>query len=188
LPARPGAGTTPRAVELRGVPLLPPGPRSALPPRAALPPAQRRQGERAARGVRGPLREDDGAVPGRSEHEHGDVRAGRHRALPRRDLRAVARGRSVGPPMLFHHAPFLWLLLATFVAYWWLLRTQRHRNLLLLAASVVFYAHWNPWLVLLVVGTAIYDYRMALAIESAPGEVERRRRLVGAVAVPLGLL
>jgi alginate O-acetyltransferase complex protein AlgI len=90
--------------------------------------------------------------------------------------------------MVFHHAPFLWLLLATFVAYWWLLRTQRQRNLLLLAASVVFYAHWNPWLVPLVAGTAIYDYRMAQAIENAPGEVVRRRRLVAAIAVPLGLL
>ena len=66
--------------------------------------------------------------------------------------------------MLFHRAPFLWLLGATFLAHWWILRTQRARNLLLLAASVVFYAHWNPWLVLLVAGTATYDYRMALAI------------------------
>jgi len=61
--------------------------------------------------------------------------------------------------MLFHRAPFLWLLGATFLAHWWILRTQRARNLLLLAASVVFYAHWNPWLVLLVAGTAMYDYR-----------------------------
>ena len=90
--------------------------------------------------------------------------------------------------MLFHRAPFLWLLFATFVGYWWLLRTQRARNLLLLVASVVFYAHWNPWLVPLVAGTAIFDYRMALAIEDARDEVTRRRRLVAAVAVPLGLL
>jgi alginate O-acetyltransferase complex protein AlgI len=90
--------------------------------------------------------------------------------------------------MLFHRAPFLWLLGATFVAHWWMLRTQRARNLLLLAASVVFYAHWNPWLVPLVAGTALYDYRMALAIEAAPGERARRRLLAAAVAVPLGLL
>ena len=90
--------------------------------------------------------------------------------------------------MLFHRAPFLWLLGATFIAHWWMLRTQRARNLLLLAASVVFYAHWNPWLVPLVAGTALYDYRMALAIEAAPGERARRHLLAGAVAVPLGLL
>src|SRR3989441_620419 len=90
--------------------------------------------------------------------------------------------------MLFHDAPFLWLLLATFVAHWWVLRTRRARNLLLLGASVVFYAHWNPALVLLVVGTALYDYRMARAIADAPTQQGRRARLVAAVAVPLGLL
>src|SRR5262245_23667446 len=93
-----------------------------------------------------------------------------------------------GAFMLFHRAPFLWLLLVTFVVYWWVLRTQRARNLCLLAASVVFYANWNPWLVLLVVATAAYDYRMALAIEEASDEPVRRRRLVAAVGVPLGLL
>jgi hypothetical protein len=51
--------------------------------------------------------------------------------------------------MLFHHAPYLWLLAATFVGYWGVLRTQRARNLYLLAASVVFYAH----------GTEFIDYR-----------------------------
>ena len=90
--------------------------------------------------------------------------------------------------MLFHRAPFLLLLLVTFVGYWWVLRTQRARNLWLLAASVVFYAHWNPWLVTLVIATAVYDYRMALAIEDARSERSRRRRLAWAVAVPLGLL
>ena len=90
--------------------------------------------------------------------------------------------------MLFHNAAFLWLLLGTGVAYWWLLRTQRARNLLLLAASVVFYANWNPWLVMLVVATAAYDYRMARAIEDARSDAVRRARLIAAVAVPLGLL
>src|SRR5262245_24227899 len=90
--------------------------------------------------------------------------------------------------MLFHNAPFLWLLLATFIGYWGVLRTQPARNLLLLATSIVFYANWNPWLVTLVVATAIYDFRMARAIEDAPTEHARRIRLLAAVAVPLGLL
>jgi alginate O-acetyltransferase complex protein AlgI len=90
--------------------------------------------------------------------------------------------------MLFHEAPYLWLLLATFVVHWWVLGGTRARNLLLLGASVVFYAHWNPWLVLLVLATAAYDYRMARAIEEAPTDGARRARLIAAVAVPLGLL
>jgi len=90
--------------------------------------------------------------------------------------------------MLFHDAPFLWLLLATCVAYWGVLRTRRARNLLLLGASVVFYTRWSAPLVLLVVATALYDYGMALAIEAAPTARGRRARLVAAVVVPLGLL
>src|SRR5262245_52076473 len=90
--------------------------------------------------------------------------------------------------MLFHTAPFLWLLLPTFVGHWWVFRTERSRNLLLLVASIVFYANWNPGLVVLVVATAVYDYRLARAIENAPDEGARRRLLVSAVAVPLGLL
>ncbi len=90
--------------------------------------------------------------------------------------------------MLFHTAPFLWLLVVTFALHWGVLRTQRTRNVLLLAASVVFYANWSPWLVLLVVATALFDYRMAHAIEAAPSAAARRRRLAIAVAVPLGLL
>src|SRR5947199_2377432 len=90
--------------------------------------------------------------------------------------------------MLFHDAPFLWLLLATCVAYWGVLRTRRARNLLLLGASVVFYMRWSAPLVLLVVATALYDYGMALAIEAAPTARGRRARLVAAVVVPLGLL
>src|SRR4029453_7682131 len=90
--------------------------------------------------------------------------------------------------MLFHRAPFLWLLLVTFVGYWWVLRTRRARNVFLLAVSVVFYANWNPWLVLLVVSTAVYDFRMAKAIEATPGEAARRRLLIAAIAGPLGLL
>jgi alginate O-acetyltransferase complex protein AlgI len=90
--------------------------------------------------------------------------------------------------MLFHTAPFLWLLAVTFVVHWWVLRSRRARNLFLLAASIAFYANWNAWLVVLVASTAVYDYRMARAIEDAPTERARRVRLIAAVAVPLGLL
>ena len=90
--------------------------------------------------------------------------------------------------MLFHEAPYLGLLLATFVVHWWVARTATSRNVVLLIASVVFYANWSPWLVLLVVATAAYDYRMAIAIERASTPSARRVRLAAAIAVPLALL
>jgi hypothetical protein len=90
--------------------------------------------------------------------------------------------------MLFRRAPFLWLLGATFDAHWWMLRTQRARNLLLLAASVVSTrtgtrgsCRWWP-------ERRCATTALALAIEAAPGERARRRLLAAAVAVPLGLL
>src|SRR5262249_39831118 len=82
-------GAPARAVELRGVALLPSRPRGAVQPRAALSPAQRGPRQHQARGVRRALGKDDGAVPGRPEHRGGDVRVGRHPALPPRDVRAV---------------------------------------------------------------------------------------------------
>jgi len=90
--------------------------------------------------------------------------------------------------MLFHSAPFFWLFAITFAVYWWALRSQRARNVWLLLASVVFYAHWNAWLVLLVVFTAIFDYWMARWLEGARSPAARRWLLAGGVALPLGLL
>src|SRR5207249_4213771 len=126
-----------------------------------------------------------GRTTARAPTPWSPVSSGTH-SPRRRRWPAVPPGRE--DRMLFHDAPFLWLLLATCVAYWGVLRTRRARNLLLLGASVVFYTRWSAPLVLLVVATALYDYRMALAIEAAPTARGRRARLVAAVVVPLGLL
>jgi alginate O-acetyltransferase complex protein AlgI len=90
--------------------------------------------------------------------------------------------------MLFHSSAYFWLFAATFAIHWGLLRTQRQRNVLLLVASMVFYANWNPWLVLLVLGTAIYSYRMGFWIEAEAAPGRRRALLAAAIAVPLALL
>ncbi len=89
--------------------------------------------------------------------------------------------------MLFHTSAYFWLFAITFVLHWGVLRSQRQRTVLLLVSSLVFYAHWNPLLVLLVVATAVYDYVLGKRIEEAEGS-RRRALLVAAIAVPLGLL
>jgi alginate O-acetyltransferase complex protein AlgI len=89
--------------------------------------------------------------------------------------------------MLFHTSAYFWLFAITFVVHWGLLRTQRQRTILLLVSSLVFYAHWNPLLVLLVVATAVYDYELARRIENAVGS-RRHALLVAAIAAPLGVL
>ena len=89
--------------------------------------------------------------------------------------------------MLFHSVRFLYLFAAAFALYW-AFRNQRARMVVLLCASIYFYARWNVWLVGLVLGTALFDYWIAIRIEDTP-EPRRRKLLLGAsLTVTLGLL
>ena len=89
--------------------------------------------------------------------------------------------------MLFHSVKFLQLFALTFAVYW-LLRNQRARMVALLLASIYFYARWNPWLVFLVIGTALFDYWIAIRIEESRDPRTRRALLVASLCVTLGLL
>jgi alginate O-acetyltransferase complex protein AlgI len=89
--------------------------------------------------------------------------------------------------VLFHSMRFFYLFAATFVAYW-VLRNQRARMLVLLCASIYFYARWNVWLVGLVLGTALFDYWIAIRIEDTADPHRRRLYLTASLCVTLGLL
>jgi alginate O-acetyltransferase complex protein AlgI len=89
--------------------------------------------------------------------------------------------------MLFCSTTFALFFAVVFVAYW-AVPWQRGRVLLLLAASVYFYASWNPWLVLVVLASATLDFFLALGIEAVRSP-RLRRLLVGVSVVSnLGLL
>ncbi|MFI5317521.1 MAG: MBOAT family O-acyltransferase [Myxococcota bacterium] len=89
--------------------------------------------------------------------------------------------------MLFHSVKFLYLFAVTFALYW-ALPNQRARMVVLLCASIYFYARWNVWLVGLVIGTALFDYWVAIAIENSEAPRRRRALLVASLCVTLGLL
>jgi alginate O-acetyltransferase complex protein AlgI len=89
--------------------------------------------------------------------------------------------------VLFHSQQFLHLFAVTFAVYW-ALRSQRARMVVLLLASIYFYARWNPWLVGLVLGTALFDYWIAILIEDTEDPRRRRALLVASLCVTLGLL
>ena len=83
---------------------------------------------------------------------------------------------------------FLWLLLTTFIVYWWCCR-PRARNLFLLVASVVFFANSNPGLG----ASGRGDRRLRLPAGAGdPRGAQPMPRVAGAsiaaVAVPLGRL
>ena len=82
---------------------------------------------------------------------------------------------------------FFYLFAVAFAAYW-SLRRQTLRMVVLLLASIYFYARWNPWLVGLVLGTALFDYWIAIRIEDSDDPRRRRALLVASLCVTLGLL
>ncbi|HJT79975.1 MAG TPA: MBOAT family O-acyltransferase [Chthoniobacterales bacterium] len=89
--------------------------------------------------------------------------------------------------MLFHSFAFFLFFAVTFTVYW-LLRVHEFRMAWLVAASIVFYAAWNPWFVVLIAFTAGVDYVFALRIEQAATQRRRRWLLIASLGISLSLL
>jgi D-alanyl-lipoteichoic acid acyltransferase DltB (MBOAT superfamily) len=89
--------------------------------------------------------------------------------------------------MLFHSFAFFIFFGATFGVYW-ALRRHEYRMGWLVLASIVFYAAWNPWFVLLIAFTAGIDYIFALQIERAATQSLRKTLLIASVTISLSLL
>lgn len=64
--------------------------------------------------------------------------------------------------MLFNSAEYLVLLAISVFAYW-LIANHTFRLLVLLIASMVFYASWEPYLLLLLVGAILFNFWFALS-------------------------
>jgi len=89
--------------------------------------------------------------------------------------------------MLFHSFAFFVLFTVTFVVYWWI-KDHRIRVISLVVASIVFYAHWNYLLVLLVLFSALFDFQMARWIEASQSPFRRKALLTVSICTSLGLL
>ena len=88
--------------------------------------------------------------------------------------------------MNFHSAAFAVFLPLVFAAYWALRHVRTARLLFVLAASLVFYGHWNPKYVLLLLASTVVDYALAAAIGAADPATpagRRRRHLLVTVSV-----
>ena len=83
--------------------------------------------------------------------------------------------------MLFHSLQFLIFLPVVFALYWAVADRPKTRKILLLVASAIFYAAWNPVPFLLVLYCATLDYFLArlMASTSDPG----RRQLFVTISV-----
>jgi D-alanyl-lipoteichoic acid acyltransferase DltB (MBOAT superfamily) len=89
--------------------------------------------------------------------------------------------------MLFASPTFLFLFLPICAALYFALKPIRARNLVLLAASLVFYAWGEPLFVALMIAMTGFNYAAALAIDARDGG-GRKAVLAAAVAANLGVL
>ncbi len=88
--------------------------------------------------------------------------------------------------MIFHSLEFFAFFVVTLGAYW--LLPRRAQNVLLLAASYVFYGWVHVWWPVLLFATTVVDYWAARKLDVAPGLQARRGWLWLSIACNLGLL
>jgi len=88
--------------------------------------------------------------------------------------------------MTFTTVTFLVFLAIVYLAYWTLRRPGQ--NVLLLAASLVFYGWWDWRFLSLLLLTAGMDYGVALALGRTPGPRGRRALVLVSIAANLGVL
>jgi alginate O-acetyltransferase complex protein AlgI len=89
--------------------------------------------------------------------------------------------------MLFPTAKFLAFFAVVFTVYW-LLGRHRGRMFWLTAASAFFYMSWNPWFILLIVGSTSIDYLVALKLNDVRSDRTRKSLVALSVGVNLGIL
>lgn len=88
--------------------------------------------------------------------------------------------------MLFNSLIFLVFLPCVFTGYWLLKGTWR--NLFLLAASYYFYFSYNPWFLVLLIGTSALDYYLARLISASANQRRRKALLVFSIVSNIGVL
>ena len=91
--------------------------------------------------------------------------------------------------MLFNSFEFLIFLPVVFLLYWLVFRERRWQNMLVVAASYVFYGWWDWRFLLLIAITSACSFASGLLLERFEGQ-RRRQQLVSAgnIVVNLGIL
>jgi alginate O-acetyltransferase complex protein AlgI len=90
--------------------------------------------------------------------------------------------------MLFNSLHYLWFLPTVFALYWGVFRGMRAQNILLIMASYVFYAWWDPRFLILLFASSFSDYWLGLWIDRAHDERVRKRTLILSLVFNLGIL
>ena len=67
--------------------------------------------------------------------------------------------------MLFNSIEYLLFLPIVFILYWFVFKSRKWQNLLIVIASYVFYGWWNYRFLLLIAFTTLCSYYSALLVE-----------------------
>lgn len=91
--------------------------------------------------------------------------------------------------MLFNSLSFAIFAPIVFFLYWFIKPNSRvFQNIILLAASYVFYAFWNVNFLFLLLGSTLLDYWIGIRIANATSQLHKKILLVATVVVNLGIL
>lgn len=88
--------------------------------------------------------------------------------------------------MLFNSLIFLVFLPIVFTAYW--IIPAKHRNLFLLISSYYFYFSYNPWFLILLIGTSGLDFYLAKTISNTQEQSKRKILLILSIISNIGVL
>ncbi|MBR0264269.1 MAG: MBOAT family protein [Prevotella sp.] len=88
--------------------------------------------------------------------------------------------------MLFNSFEFLVFLPIVFLLYWFVFRSRRWQNLLVVVASYVFYGWWDWRFLLLIAFTSLCSFGSGLLLEHYEGQ-RRRQQMVSAANIVLNL-
>ncbi|MBP5394042.1 MAG: MBOAT family protein, partial [Bacteroidaceae bacterium] len=88
--------------------------------------------------------------------------------------------------MLFNSFEFLVFLPIVFLLYWFVFQKRKWQNLLVIAASYVFYGWWDYRFLLLIAFTSFCSYISGLLLEHYEGQ-RRKQQAVSATNIVLNL-
>lgn len=88
--------------------------------------------------------------------------------------------------MLFNSLIFLIFLPCVFLGYWFI--KPKWRNIFLLLASYYFYFSYNPWFLLLLIGTSGLDFYLARLISDSENKTKRKTLLILSIVSNIGVL
>lgn len=89
--------------------------------------------------------------------------------------------------MLFNSIEFLLFLPIIFLLYWFVFKTRRWQNLLVVVASYVFYGWWDWRFLFLIALTSFFSFASGLLIEQYEGK-RRKQQWICALNIILNLL